>query len=116
MRYRKLDTNGDYTIGTGADFYVDSPDAVAQAVLTTLRLFVNEWFLDLTDGTPWRTEVLGKYTKDVFDTVIKQRVLAAQGVNAILAYESSVDDQTRQLSVQVTINTIYGVTTVQGTI
>ncbi len=116
MRYRKLTADGDFTIGTGQDFYINSPDAVAQAVLTTLKLFTNEWFLDLGDGTPWRTQVLGKYTKDVFDTVVKQRILSAQGVNSILAYQSEVDGNTRRLAIQATINTIYGTSTVQGTL
>lgn len=116
MKYRKLDANGDYTLGTGADFYVNSPDAVGQAVLTMLRLFTNEWFLDLSDGTPWRTEVLGKYTQKTFDTVIKQRILASQGVSAILDYTSEFDGETRKLNVTALINTIYGVTTVQGSL
>jgi hypothetical protein len=114
MRYRKLDANGDYTIGTGADFYINQPEAVQQAVLTALRLYTGEWFLDLTDGTPWRTEVLGKYTQDTYDTVIKQRILSVTGVSSIAAYSSSLNTSTRVLSITVTLNTIYGQVIVQG--
>lgn len=116
MRYRKLDAKGDYTLGTGADFYQDQPEAVAQAVLTRLRLFAGEWFLDVTDGTPWRTEVLGKYTKDTYDTVISQRILSTPGVQGIATYSSSYDANKRALSIAATLDTIYGQATVQGTL
>jgi hypothetical protein len=54
MRYRKLDANGDYTFGGGSnDFLVNTPETVAQAVMTRLNLLQGEWFLDTTAGMPW---------------------------------------------------------------
>lgn len=116
MKYRKLDIHGDYTLGTGDDFYQDEPNAVGQAAMTRLRLFAGEWFLDVTDGTPWRTEVLGKYTKDTYDTVISQRILSTPGVQGIAAYSSSYDAHARALKIIATLDTIYGQATMQGTI
>lgn len=117
MRYRKLDANGDYTFGHGqSDFYRDSPDAVAQAVETRLRLFTGEWFLDTTAGTPWRTQVLGKYTSNIRDFVLKQQIANTQGVQSLDSYSSSVDPNTRRFSVQATITTIYGTATVETTL
>jgi len=116
MKYRKLDVNGDYTLGTGGDFYVDEPAAVAQAVMTRLMLFTGEWFLDTQDGTPWRTEILGKYTKDTYDTVVTQRILSTSGVLGIASYSSAFDGATRQLAIAATIDTIYGQAAVQGTL
>ena len=53
MKYRKLTENGDYAFGRGgADMHADTPEAVGQAVLTRLRLFAGEWFVDLKEGTP----------------------------------------------------------------
>lgn len=116
MRYRKLDANGDYVFGgQQADFYVNSPEAVAQAVQTRLRLWQGEWFLDTTAGTPWN-QVLGKYTGGTYDTVIRQRILGTQGVQAITDYSSTLDSEARVLTVSATISTIYGTTTVQATI
>ncbi len=110
MRYRKLDANGDYTVETGDDFYVNSPAAVAQAVQTRLRLFAGEWFLDTSAGMPWNTGVLGKYTAAAYDPLIKEQILAAQGVTEITAYTSTRDPSARTLNVAVTIGTIYGTT------
>lgn len=117
MRYRKLDANGDYVFGhQQADFYRDQPEAVAQAVQTRLELFTGEWFLDTTDGTPWRTDVLGKYTQGAYDSVIKDRILTTEGVQSIESYSSTLNRQTRNLSVTALISTIYGPATAKATL
>jgi len=117
MRYRKLSQDGDYTFGNqAADFYKDVPEAVGQAVLTRLRLLRGEWFLDKTAGTPWSSEVLGKYTNGTYDAAIRRRILGTQGVLQITEYSSSVDTEKRKLTVTATINTIYGTTTVEATL
>lgn len=109
MRYRKQDASGDYVFGhQQSDFYRDVPDAVAQAAKTRLMLFTGEWYLDTSDGTPWRTGVLGKYTKDVYDLVIRSRILGTPGVDEILSYSSTFDGNSRALSISATINTQYG--------
>lgn len=109
MRYRKQDANGDYVFGHQlSDFFQDVPEAVAQAAVTRLMLFTGEWYLDSTDGTPWRTEVLGKYTQETYDVVIKDRILGTEGVQEILSYSSSFDGNSRALSVTATIATVYG--------
>lgn len=67
MKYRKLTENGDYAFGRGgADMHADTPEAVGQAVLTRLRLFAGEWFVDLKEGTPYVPGVLGKHTQERF--------------------------------------------------
>lgn len=116
MKIRKQDANGDYVFGTAVDFYQNEPAAVAQAAQTRLLLFTGEWFVDVTDGMPWRTDVLGKYTKEAYDTVMKQRVLGTPGVRAVLDYVSSFDGTTRRLTFSFTLDTIYGQAPVQGTI
>lgn len=109
MRYRKLDADGDYTLGSGADFHANTPEAVAQAVLTRLRLWTGEWFVDTTDGTPWDTEILGKrLQRKNPDSAIKRRILETDGVTEITDYSSTFDGETRKFSVTATINTAYG--------
>jgi hypothetical protein len=118
MRVRKQDpVTQDYVWGHQQnDFWINAPDGVAQAVLTRLKLFVGEWYLDVTDGTPWTTQVLDKYTKDQYDAAIQDRILGTQGVTQITSYSSSVNTTTRALTVAVTINTQYGSATLSTTI
>ena len=116
MRYRKLSPTGDYTFGHGqADFYRDVPEAPAQAVKTRLHLQLGEWFLDSSEGTPWKTRVLGKYTGSTRDPVIRTRILGSQGVTGIAEYSSALNRDTRGFSVNCTIDTQYGAAVVSET-
>lgn len=111
MRYRQLAPNGDSTIFSGDTlFLVNSPAAVAQAVLTRLRLWQGEWFLDTTLGVPFLTQVIGRNTQAVRDTAVQATILGTPGVNQILSYQSQLVG--RNLMIQVTIDTIYGSTAI----
>ena len=113
MRVRRVDAAGDMQFGQGqANFFRDVPDAVAQIVLSRLQLYQGEFFLDTRDGTPWRTQVLGKYTGPTRDMVIRSRILGTPGCTAITDYNSAVNRDTRGFAAQATINTTYGATTV----
>lgn len=115
MRYRKLDANGDYSFGRGAaDFWVDVPDAPAQAVKTRLALWQGQWFLDTQEGMPWKTRVLGNRTADTRDPSIRAHVLGTQGVLRITDYSSALNRDTRSFSVNLVLDTIYGRAVVAG--
>lgn len=117
MRVRKQDSAGDFVWGHQQnDFWLNTPDGVAQAIKTRLLLFRGEWFLDVTDGTPWTTQVLDKYTQDQYDAAIQDRILGTPGVVQITAYSSSVNTTTRTLTVTATVNTLYGTATLSTTI
>lgn len=112
MRYRRMTPEGDYTFGLGKlNFLVDSSEAVAQAVMTRLRLLRGEWFLDVEEGTPYATEILGTNTRSTRDIAIRTRILATPGVIAMTAYASQLID--RNFSVQATISTSFGETTIK---
>lgn len=114
MRYRKLDANDDYSFGSGQlDFYRDVPEAVGQAVKTGLLLWLGEWFLDTSKGTPYMQGVLGKYPKTTADITIQDQTLGITGVTGIASYESVLNTDSRGLDVSLTVDTIYGPTPVQ---
>lgn len=116
MRVRALDANGDMSFGHGqADFLINSPEAVAQIVRTRLLLLQGEWFLDVTDGLPFSTRVVGYNTQATYDGAIRERILDTQGVTSIDSY-TSVRDTDRHLAVNVTISTIYGQATISETL
>lgn len=113
MRYRALDTNGDYTFGqNAANFLVNSPEAVGQSVLTRLKLIEGEWFLDNTAGMPYDTEVIGTGTATTRDIAYQTEILQTPGVSGIADYASYLSPTTRAFVCAATIDTIYGQTTI----
>ena len=114
MKYRRLDNNKDMVMGHGdADYLHNTPETVAQAVVTRLRLLRGEWFLDFTEGTPYDPAVLGKHTRASYDLAVRFRILGTEGVTEITEYESLFDGEERRLTINVTINTVYGPAAIQ---
>lgn len=114
MIYRKLDPNGDYTFGQGSgNFLKDQPEAVGQAVKTRLGLILGEWFLDITKGTPYNSQILGAGTVGKYDRAIQKVILDTGGVKRIVAYASNLDHNSRTAVVSCILDTVYGQTSIQ---
>lgn len=101
---------GDYQFLGRSPFLVDSPEAVAQAIRTRLRLTAGEWFLDDREGLALGS-ILGNQTQTTRDFEIKRRILATQGVESLTSYSSTVTEDRRFL-VEATVQTIYGSTNI----
>lgn len=113
MKVRRLNADGDMTMGHGDfDFYVNTPEGVAQNVETRLALWRGQWFLDVEEGTPWLQEVLGK--RQAVEAVIRSRILETPGVRELTSFEAVFDPDTRRINVTATIETIYGETTMEA--
>jgi len=110
MRYRPLSPTGDYTIGQ--PWYVNNTNAVAQAIKTRLNLWLAEWFIDTSDGTPWLTQVFGPRASRNPDAAIRQRILQTPGVTGLVSYQSTYFGATRQIQVQAQVQTQYSTTPV----
>ena len=109
MKYRALSSSGDFQYGRPGIFLTDSPEAVAQAVLTRLKLFTGDWFLDVTEGTDYSNKVIGAHTQNTRDIEIKSRILDTPGVAELAQYYSRVTTD-RVMVVTATVITIYGTT------
>lgn len=115
MRYRKLDENGDMVFGFGlAGFYIGVPEAVSQSVLTRLRLWVGDWFLDETEGTPYSQAVLGVRKSQTIEPAMRARILSTPGVTEIVSLNVVIDENKRTAIINSEINTIYGSATLTG--
>jgi hypothetical protein len=113
MRYRKESPTGDYIFGNSTLFLVDSPEAVAQAVLTRLRLYAGEWFLDDREGLNLDM-ILGYGTQTTRDREVQQRIVETTGVLGIVSYSSNAD--ARSFKVTCDVSTIYGPATINEVI
>lgn len=116
MRVRRM-VGGDMTFGkSSANFLVNSPDAVAQVIGSRLGLWVGEWFLDTSAGTPWMQQVIGFGTQPLYDQAIRERILGSPGVLSLTQYSSQFTASARSLAVTATVSTLYGSTAAVGAI
>jgi hypothetical protein len=113
MVYRKLTASGDYVMGQNAEnLWTNAAQGVAQAITTTLKLFIGTWFLDLTAGIPWITQILGTGTQGLYDQILQSAILGVTGVVSIISYSSYFDHTQRTLTVVTTVQSLYGIVAV----
>lgn len=113
MRVRSLSSDGDMTFGNGGlNFYADCSEAVLQCVYTRLKLWLGEWFLDTSEGTDWEGKCLGKNSASSGAAEIRRVILATAGVKSIDSLEININPDQRAVSVEGSITTDYGATTV----
>lgn len=112
MKTRGLDSDDDWEFGRGQQSYVSDKDAVAQNVKTRLRSWKRDCFFDVDTGVDW-TNYLDKGKKTQLDLDIKRVILQTAGVLRINRFSSTLDSGKRNLTVTVTIDTIYGSITIE---
>lgn len=97
-----------------ANFLINSPAAVGQAVLTALKLWLGEWFLDQSQGVPYTSKVLGMGASQTIEPTLRAAILNVQGVQAIEELNVIINPVTRAVSVSGTLDTIYGTAQIAG--
>lgn len=110
MKYRKLDSNGDYTFGNNELDFISDNEAVAQAIRTKVLLFYQEWWEDISIGIPMFQSIVGK----VADTnlqmtatlLLTKRIQEIEQVTAVTNIK--INQGKRAISFQINVETIYG--------
>ena len=109
FRVRALGPTGDYTFGrSNLNFLVDSPAAVAQCVGTRLKLWEGEWFLNLTEGTPWLQGILGKKNLGLASALIRERVMGTPFVTGVTDFSFFFNSTTIAWIVTGKVSTFFG--------
>jgi hypothetical protein len=93
-------------------------DAVAQAILTRLRLFLGEWWENLNLGLPAFQVILGQLAsgrgQQAMEQAIQQQILGTPYVTGLVGVE--VAFQNGQFSFTCTAQTAFGNVTVSGAV
>lgn len=112
MRYRMLDSDGDYSFGRGQQNITYGTYAVAQAIKTRLMLLQGEWWEDTEEGLPLFQQIVGhtgsEKNKDIVDSLIKERIINTPNVLNISNFTSTFDSKTRTYSFQSKVKTAFG--------
>ena len=109
---RALTPDGD--IATCGQHFLRDRFAVGQIIETRLRLFLGEYFLDVSDGTDWFAKVLNKQgSLSQTDALVQQRIVRTDKVVGLTRFESSSDIAARSYTLSADVLTEYGTVTIQ---
>lgn len=90
----------------------DMVDVVRQRLYIRLRTFKHEWFLNYNYGVPWLERVLGhKVKKSTVDMIIQEHILSVRGVERIVEFSSSFENNLRNYSCRFKVRVRGGGTT-----
>lgn len=107
MRIAAITADGDWQFGRSKSGYLQGHAAVKQLVVTRLRSFVNDWFLDTAAGIDWFRLCSGRNTEEQILREVRRVVLGTEGVLTIDFLSVTLDRATRAVSISIRVGTIY---------
>jgi len=107
MIIRALDSDNDWTFGKGKQNYLKNLDSLKLNITTRLKSWKGDCFYAPAEGVDYNN-FLDVGTKDFLDRDIKRVILQTEGILIINSYSSILDRDTREVSIEANINTIYG--------
>ncbi len=100
----KLDTaTGDLDLTNGKATLLYDDESLRQRIDCRLRLVTGEWFRDLTSGTDYFGEILGKTTELQRRAEFRRRILSTEGVGSIVQLSFENDGATRTMSGEIIV-------------
>lgn len=110
-----IDENGDlFTDGNNNLGMVSGADAVGQNCVTAMRAQRGEMQYAMQDGMPTAATAFDRYNPIAFEAAARKVIRAVAGVTNITAF--NVARVGNNLNYTATIQTIYGQTTITGTL
>lgn len=117
-----LGENDDISIVNGVVQFTDTIEQSSrQQVLISISTYRGEWEFNILAGIPYtknannKISILGKSSRALVDSYIKEDILARENIIQILSYESTLDKETRGLRITFEVETESGSTIVVGT-
>lgn len=106
MIMRALTSTGDWQFGKGLANYNTNEAAVEENIQTWLQSWVNNCFFALRDGVDWRN-LLDVGQQQNLEDSIRVNILQCYGVVAVNALTAFFDSQTRHITIQADVQTIF---------
>lgn len=102
-----FDSNGQFN-------ELDGAAEIAQNILTALYLIQGEWFLNITEGIDYFGVVFVPGTSRLaIDQLFISEILAVNGVQSLISYNSNFDTALRNLEITFNVDTVLGETGIQ---
>ena len=108
MRVSGLDKNLDWKFGKGRAAYKRNADAIAQNILTRLRSFLGDWYLDTEIGIDWLTLLGNLGTEKRILRAVESTVMQTEGVLSIQELKIVGRDSNRGVKIQLQYTDVFG--------
>jgi len=107
MRVSGLDDNNDWRFGRGLASYITKAGAVRQNVVTRLKSFKTDFFLDVDANIDW-IDLLGRReTRDEILRAVEATTLSTDGVTTITQLSIEAKTSTRAATILLSFGTIF---------
>lgn len=101
MRVAGLDKNGDWQLGKHKASYIVGSDMVAQNVVTRLKSFKRDWFLDADAEIDWVQLLGSRNNRQKILSEIERVVLNTFGVLSLESVDIVANRQNRDASITI---------------
>ena len=108
MRVAGLDNNLDWRFGKGRAVYKRNADAIAQNILTRLRSFLGDWYLDTEAGIDWLNLLGNLGTEKRIMRAIESTVMQTDGVLSIQELKIIGRDSNRGVKIRIRYTDVFG--------
>ena len=93
---------------SGVQFYNGTTLEVSKAIEYRLKIFLGEYFLNISEGTPWFQSILGKSDASRGSLAIKSRILSTANVRTLTDYSFTFEQRERRLTVSAGVVSDFG--------
>lgn len=107
MRFRNIDTNGDWVFGKGRNSYLRGNSALMMNIKTRLLSFLNDCFFDTEAGIDWWNLLGEKDHKSILASV-QRVVLRSSNVKRIVDMQYNLNRYTRKFSITLSVEFANG--------
>ena len=107
-KIRAIDNNGDWTFGKGLGNYKTGLDALKQNIKTKLLEWKGDCFFNNNAGIDWNNRLSKRQQSLPLQREIKSLIVKIDGVTAVNNIDLIFDEDTRNLTLNYSMNTVYG--------
>jgi len=105
MRFRGIDSNGDWVFGKGRNSYLTDNEALMMNIKTRLLEFLGDCFFDMEKGIDWWTLLGGKNLRKILVDV-QRTILRSYQVKKIVNLDYTLTN--RKLFITISIEFLDG--------
>ncbi len=106
MKVSSITKSGDWTFGSGKSNYKSGEKAIRQNIVTRLRSFKNDWFLNIDAGIDWFSILSRPNNQRLIEDAVIATVLGTEGVKSIENVEV-VKTAQREVSINVFYTDVF---------